>query len=199
VELPLPKLAFLDLETTGLDPASDEILEIGIVLTDRDLNTLATFQRVVCWPEIRYDTVTGEYEIPFGVHDVVEKMHQKTGLWEESYRSTKDLETVLTEAAFWLGQQNYENSVKGLPLYMAGNTIGFDRSFLQYKNPNFLGLFHYRSVDVSSLRILYEEWVENQDGPVEPSPRDADEHRVIPDCHDSINKLRFFRRKLFDA
>ena len=195
MELSLPFLAFLDLETTGLDPAADIILEIGIVLTDRNLETLAVFDRVVCWPELRYNPALQEMEIPFGVHDKVVEMHTKNGLWEESYRSTKDLEACLADAAYWLGQHMGDLDYK---VYMAGNTIGFDRQFLYMNDFKFLDIFHHRSVDVSSLRVLYEEWVTKEyDYATNAIPVDNDLHRAIPDCHDSINKLKFFRKSLF--
>jgi oligoribonuclease len=199
MEHTLPILAFLDLETTGLDPTSDAILEIGIVLTDWDLNVLATFHRVACWPEITYDVTTQEYDVPFGVHDSVVKMHHKNNLWAESYRSTKDFATCLREASFWLGQQLYETNASGLLPHLAGNSIWFDREFLAIQDWKFVKFFHHRLVDVSTLRTLYEPWVMDSDGPVEPMPGDGKDHRAIPDCHDSINKLRFFRRKLFNA
>jgi oligoribonuclease len=194
---PVPSLVFLDLETTGLDPSYDLILEIGMVVTDRDLNVLGEFVRTANWPEIRYSQTTGEYEVPFGVNKVVVEMHEKSGLWRDSYRSNKDLEDCFKESAFWLGQQLWDAPTKPP---MAGNTIGFDRTFIQYCGPKFLDLFHYRSVDVSSLRILYEEWILNDpaDTPREPMPVGNDMHRPIPDCIDSIEKLKFFRRKLFN-
>jgi oligoribonuclease len=191
-----PKFVFLDLETTGLDPDYDVILEIGMVIVDSDLNLLATFSRVATWDSITYDSKLNLYEPPFGVHKIVTDMHTENGLWEESYRSTKNLETCFENATFWIEQQVQVYTKDKLCL--AGNTIGFDRMFLQASNPKFLDLFHHRSIDVSSHRVLYEEWVMNSGENVEPMPVGNDLHRAVPDCLDSIEKLKFFKRKLYD-
>jgi oligoribonuclease len=187
---------YLDIETTGLDPHSDLILEMGMVLTDSKLNVLATWGETVNWPDIEYNIYEQTYEPPFGVHDAVVKMHTRNGLWQDSYRSNKTIEDVIASAAFWAGQQLFDADDK-VPL--CGNTIGFDKSFLYEADPKFLDLFHYRSVDVSSHKLCYIDWVLDspEDRPVEPIPEGNKLHRAVPDCLDSINEMAFFKRKLY--
>lgn len=186
-----PAFVFLDLETTGLDPIYDVILEIGMVIVDSELNLTHTWGRTANWEHITYDTRTGVYEPPFGVHKIVADMHTKNGIWEDCYRSTESIGMCMHKAHLWLDTV----LPKDHKIPMAGNTIGFDRSFLQAGFPGFLNLFHHRSIDVSSMRVLYEEWL--PDG--EPLPVGNDLHRAVPDCMDSIEKLRFFKKQLFNG
>ena len=187
---------FLDLETTGLDHKADIILEMGMVLTDRELNVLATWGETVNWPEIEYNMYEQTYEPPFGVHDEVVKMHHKNGLWQDSYRSNKTLEDVIASASFWAGQQLFDADGK-VPL--CGNTIGFDIRFLYEADEKFVDLFQYRSVDVSSHKLCYIDWVLDgpEDRPVEPLPVGNKLHRAVPDCLDSVAEMAFYKRKLY--
>lgn len=192
-----PKYVFLDLETTGLDPTFDVILEVGMVITDRDLNELASFSRTIKWDAIEYNQLTGEYTPPFGVGSVVTDMHENSGLWHDSYRSTFTQLDALSDASFWLGQQLYNAGGK-LPL--AGNNVSFDRTFLQLQDPKFIDQFDYHNFDMSSIKIAYVDWVEGdaytENNPVEALPVGNKLHRSVPDCLDSIQEARFFRRKM---
>ena len=182
-----PKYVFLDLETTGLDPTFDVILEMGMIITDRELNELASFGRTINWPAIEYNQLTGEYTPPFGVDDFVVRMHENSGLWHDSYRSKYSLTEAINDAAFWLGQQLFNASGK-LPL--AGNNVSFDRVFLQLKDPKFIDLFDYHNFDQSALKIAYVDWVDG----AQQLPVGNKLHRSIPDCLDSIQEARFFKK-----
>ena len=79
---------------------------------------------------------------------------------------------------------------------MGGSSITFDRSFLAQSMPKLLDAFHYRSVDVTSIRELAQRWrpdLKNQE------PRATAAHRVIPDIHDSIALLGFYRGAIFNT
>lgn len=184
--MPLDPFGFvLDLETTGLDPEFDVILEVGAILVDSELTELAWFNHVINWPEILYDQTTGEYTPPFGVHEKVVEMHTKNGLWKESYRTTNTVADSMTSLIVWA------NSLVSEKLPLIGNTIGFDKSFLS-KQFNMDEVFHYRSVDISSVKILNNAW-----GDQGTNPSGNQLHRSIPDCIDSINQLKFYKKKLF--
>jgi oligoribonuclease len=200
-QLRKPFAVALDIETTGLDPTSDVILEIGFMIVDRDLELVANWSRVVNWPSIRYDTVPGEYLPPFGVHQAVVEMHSKNNLWRDSYKSTHAIRPALIEAKQWL-KANLPvpvpelNGTDKLPLL--GSTIGFDKSFLAEADYSLLDLFSYRSIDVSSVKLLYNEWVTNEyDYATSSAPKGNKMHRVIPDIIDTLAELDFYRHSLF--
>lgn len=188
-----PAFVFLDLETTGLDPKTDQILELGMVITDKDLNQLAIFGETAQISGIEYDMVHQTYEPPFGIHEKVVEMHTASGLWQDSYRSTMTLADVFAKADSWLFHQ-LSDSVEPGELPLVGNTIGFDRSFIYEHHPVFLDAFHYRSLDISSIKIAYNAWWDKDDA---EQPVGNKLHRAVPDCLDSINELQFYRKHVF--
>lgn len=182
-----PFAIVLDLETTGLNHHTEEILELGAICVDSDLNEIDQFSSVIEFRDIEYDPTTGEYMPGFGIHDVVVKMHTKNGLWKDSYRIGVPIHDVIIA---------FEDWVKHLPttekLPLLGSTIGFDKMFLlenYWQTIN--SLFHYRSIDVSSIKVLTSAWKEN-DPPVGNKL-----HRSIPDCRDTINELKYYKRMLW--
>jgi oligoribonuclease (3'-5' exoribonuclease) len=92
-----PKFVFLDIETSGLDPDSDVILEWGMIITDRDLNMIKGFNEVVNWQLITHED-DGSFQPPFGVNKIVTDMHTKNNLWRESYYSTHSVWNAIRNA-----------------------------------------------------------------------------------------------------
>ena len=191
-------MIWCDLETTGLDPKKDCMLEVAIVLTDKNLNELMHYHRLIKSP-CSFDTLVGM--MPYEVL----KMHMESGLLGElneqyklhkdsEYRSelatpkalAEDLGQICERASIW-----EDHKVSRRPP-LAGSTIGFDRSFLV----SHLGhgwVSHYlshRSIDVSSIRELAERWAPTV---FENRPKDIEKkHRATGDVLASIDMLRYF-------
>ena len=166
-------LCWLDLETTGTDPAKDAILEIGITITTLDLGPGASFSWVV--------SAHGQYTYA-EVDPFVQKMHRHNGLWEESDNSDLKLEEAAEMAAKFIGQ----HKAKGSPL--CGNTISFDRNFLKAQAPGLLQYLHYRNIDVSTLKNMLAIHFPNAD----PYDKPKGNHRVLEDLQWSIAEYSYY-------
>ena len=173
-------LVWLDLETTGLDPVTDDILELGIVVTDDDVNEIARRSWVL------------HHEGPSArVGDFVRDMHTTNGLWSECAASTLSRRSVEREALLWLESVGVAHGAAPL----AGNTIGFDRSFLREGMSQLLGWFHYRSVDMSSLNEMARRW-----WPTLYDTRPSGKaHRALDDLDVSIALARHYRQHLAEC
>jgi oligoribonuclease len=164
-------LAWVDLETTGLDPNKDNILEFGTVITNLNLE-----------PVTSYGAFLVKSLLDWEQHDtVVQEMHKESGLKKDLDSgycfSTTDLDIVLKD---WFGLFKENNDVERL--YLAGSSIQFDHSFMVVHLPLTEKLFHHRLVDASLFKIIAE--MKNLDithTKVEPK------HRVMSDIMSSIN------------
>lgn len=168
-------IAWLDVETTGLDPAEGHLLEVGIILTDNALVEQHRAQVVIAPPSgavVRMDAT-------------VKAMHEDNGLWAEARMLGVPLYRADIALSEWLRKHCEE------PPVMAGSTVGFDRKWIEAKLPRLAREFHYRSIDVSSLKELNRrlkfagEW---------SSARKT--HRALDDIEDSIRELRWYLSEL---
>lgn len=171
-------LVWVDLETTGLDARSDSILEVGLVITDGDLNMTATTARLVA-PTRR---LLGQAD------PVVRDMHAASGLTRELEDgwglARVDAERVLVD---WLSER-----VPADTSPMCGSSVNFDRGFLNEQMPILAAHFHYRNIDVSTIKELVRRWY-----PQAEPPHSRGAHRALLDLRDSINELRFYREHFF--
>lgn len=190
-------LAFTDLETTGLVAHDCAVLEVGCVVTDDALNEVARFARVVYNHQAPYlrmidPTDDGQVEAAHkvtGIEPVVIKMHAATGLWAECVGNSSTIDVVDEEFTAFL-----EEHARGAQL--AGNTISFDRAFLQVHCPFAHKVLHYRNFDCSTLnefaRRFYPQVYEGR-------PKlEKVAHRSLADVHDSIGLARYYRGRLGD-
>lgn len=184
-------LAWVDIETTGTDEDKDAILELGIVVTPMpnfddpdyqhgwyqgvpDLGVLASFTRV-CRPSRDVSL--------HNISPYVWNLHQENGLWNESMNSEDSFEDIIREGAHFMKQ----HQAFGSP--MCGNSIHFDRRFLQAGAPDFVKLFHYRNLDVSSIKNM----VNHHLGQVPPWQEPAKKpHRVLEDLHNTLEEYRYY-------
>ncbi len=175
---PEAPLVWMDMEMSGLDPATCEILEVAVIITDGNLNELAIGPEIVIhWPNAVLDAMDGWCT----------EHHGKSGLTAAVRAST----TTLAEAETALLAFLQEGTPKGAsPL--CGNTIHQDRAFLQKGMAAVDAHLHYRNVDVSTLKELVRRWY-----PDLPKFEKRETHRALDDIRESIAELRYYRERVF--
>ena len=173
-------LIWIDLEMTGLCTRTDSIIEIATIITDKHLNELAEGPVLA----IRQSAETMD-----AMDDWNTRQHGKSGLTErvlESRVSTRDAELATLEfLAEW---------VDGGASPMCGNSICQDRRFLAREMPELERFFHYRNLDVSTLKILAQNWAPA----IAAGFAKESEHLALADIRDSIAELEHYRARLFD-
>jgi len=173
-----PRFVWCDLEMTGLCPQRCAIIEIGLILTDKELNPLAELERAIWQPESVLEAME-----PF-----VRQMHTRNGLLERVRASAHSLRAVEKEVMALLA----EHFAPGEGI-LAGNSIHTDRSFIAQHMPGVDRLLHYRMVDVSSLKELVRAWYPQAAG---RSKADT-QHTALADVQASIGELAFYRHSFF--
>ncbi|GAP67286.1 oligoribonuclease [Mizugakiibacter sediminis] len=168
-------LIWIDLEMTGLDPDRDSILEIATVVTDRDLHVLAEGPVFA----VRHELARLE-----AMDDWNRNQHGKSGLWRRVLESSVDHAEAEARTLEFL-----ELWVAPGKSPMCGNSICQDRRFLYRQMPRLERFFHYRNLDVSTLKELARRWAPDLlKGFVKEST-----HTALADIHDSIAELRYYR------
>ncbi len=168
-------LIWLDLEMTGLNTATDRIIEIATIVTDAYLNILAEGPVLaIHQPE----------EILANMDDWNKKQHKKTGLLTRVRNSTIDEAHAEAMTLEFLIQYVPE---KKSP--MCGNSICQDRRFLYRCMPKLEQFFHYRNLDVSTLKELAKRW----NPEVFNGVKKNNKHIALDDIKDSIEELQFYR------
>ena len=168
-------LAWLDLETTGLEPKEDDILEIALMITEDEAIVPGIFAYTSTILPIRKSFQEME--------ELVQNMHTTSSLWNDVMWFGQTVENVQDEIVYVL--QKYD--LKNVPL--CGSSVHFDRAFLKEHMPRVERLFSYRNVDVSTLKELAIRWGY-------PVPEKADAHRAGPDILESIEHLNFYRKNM---
>lgn len=187
----------LDLESTGLNPHEELILEVGVLLIDRRFDIVDTLQVVISSPSTRFrihELKKLAEKGDEGAARVVE-MHTANGLFKAI-----EAENGLSrdEAVDQLQHFIDQHGAAGLPL--TGSSVHFDRRFLQEQMPHVERLFHYRNIDVSSIREwvatyrpeLFRDFVEPQRENLHPRML----HRAVSDCKDTLDELRLYTEVL---
>jgi oligoribonuclease len=174
-------LIWIDLEMTGLEPESDVIIEIATIVTDAQLNVLAEGPSLVIHqPDAIMD----------GMDEWCTNQHGGSGLTARVKAST--ISVAEAEQATIEFLQDYVAAGKS-PI--CGNSIGQDRRFLVKYMPALNDYFHYRNLDVSTLKELARRWKpEALDGLVKKGT-----HLAMDDIKDSIEELKHYRNTFIDA
>jgi oligoribonuclease len=174
-------LIWIDLEMTGLDTASDAIIEIATVVTDRHLNELA---------EGPVFAIHQPRSVMDAMDDWNTRQHAESGL------TGRVLESEITARRAELATLDFLTSwVDPGASPMCGNSICQDRRFLAREMPELERFFHYRNLDVSTLKILARHWAPD----VAAGFTKESSHRALADIRDSIAELAWYRSELFDA
>jgi oligoribonuclease len=174
-------IVWVDLEMTGLEPDSDVIIEIAVIVTDGQLES------VVEGPDL---VIRATDEELLRMPPVVVEMHRASGLTDVVRASEIDVPQAEQEALAFI--KRHVPLARSAPL--AGNSIGTDRAFLRRHMPELEGYLHYRNVDVSTLKELIGRWYP---GLLDERPDKEGGHRAMADIRESINELRWYREKVF--
>ena len=176
-------LAWIDLEMTGLDADRDVILEIAALVTDDDLNLVADGPDLV---------VHQPNEALDAMDKVVTKMHRVSGLRTAVEASTVSLADAGQAVLDFLRQHVADPGT--VPL--CGNSIATDRRFLARHLPDLDAFFHYRSIDVSTVKELCRRWYPDA---FAAAPVKAGHHRALDDIRESVAELAYYRSAIFRA
>lgn len=172
---------WIDLEMTGLDASKDVILEIASLITDTQLNIIAQGPHYV----INQPNDLLESMIP-----LVHKMHTQSGLIDLVRTSTTTLEQAAQETYAFLKKHGERRKI-----FLAGNSVWMDRTFLDRYMPKITGFIHYRLVDVSTLKLLTQAWYPEQTAK-KPDDKKGN-HRALDDVFESLAELKLYKNNFF--
>jgi oligoribonuclease len=170
------RLIWIDLEMTGLDSATDSIIEIATLVTDQDLNILAE------GPELAINHAIERLE---AMDDWNRRTHRASGLWDRVIASNISLAQAEAVTIGFLSEWVHPNKSP-----ICGNSICQDRRFLARLMPGLEKYFHYRNLDVSTLKELARRW----------SPALLDgfnktgSHTALADIRESVHELAYYRQ-----
>ena len=168
-------LIWVDLEMTGLDPDNDVVIEIATIVTDSNLNSLAEGPVIAIHQSDEYLDNMDEWNTTH---------HTSSGLVDRVRASEYDERRAAAETIAFLEQWVPENSSP-----MCGNTICQDRRFMARHLPELEAYFHYRNLDVSTLKILMQRWRPE----LEAGFRKSAVHLALDDIRESIDEMRYYR------
>ena len=170
-------LIWIDLEMTGLDTFQDRVIEIATIVTDKDLNIIEE------GPVIAIKTPE---EFLDGMDDWNTNQHNKSGLVERIKNSTytyTDAQAMTIEFLYKYVDHNKSP--------MCGSGICQDRRFLARCMPELENFFHYRNLDVSTIKELVNRWYPKVRFRKDP------QHLALQDIRDSIEELQYYRKTIF--
>jgi len=169
-------LIWIDLEMTGLKPESDSILEIATVITDSELQELAVGPVLA---------IQHTLEVLQSMDDWNREHHSASGLWRRVLSSEESLQTAEQKTLEFLRQWTRSGSSP-----MCGNSICQDRRFLYRLMPELQSWFHYRNLDVSTLKELAARWAPQ----VLAAHQKENRHEALSDIRESISELAHYRK-----
>lgn len=169
------RLIWIDLEMTGLDTGRDSILEVATIVTDADLNVLAE------GPEL---AIAHPLDALEAMDEWNRNQHGNSGLWRRVLEEGVPLAEAEARTLAFLREW-----VPARASPMCGNSICQDRRFLHRLMPELEGHFHYRNLDVSTIKELARRWAPE----VLQGVRKQAAHTALSDVRDSIGELRHYR------
>ncbi|AUD78131.1 oligoribonuclease [Kangiella profundi] len=173
-------LIWVDLEMTGLDPETDVVIEIATIVTDKDLNILAEGPVIA---------IHQPDEVLDNMNEWCVVQHGKSGLTERVRQSTIDEDEASELTLAFLKQWVDEGKSP-----MCGNSICQDRRFMVKHMPKLETYFHYRHIDVSTLKELARRWKPS----ILNGLTKAATHLALDDIRESIEECRYYREHFID-
>lgn len=173
-------LIWIDLEMTGLDPKTDRIIEIATIVTDSDLNILAEGPVIAVHQSDEQLALMDEWN---------QNTHGNSGLIDRVRKSTISEQQAEQQTIAFLQQWVPENCSP-----ICGNTIGQDRRFLFNYMPKLEKYFHYRYLDVSTIKELAKRWKPE----ILKGITKQGTHQALDDIRDSISELVYYRQYFFN-
>jgi len=167
-------LVWIDLEMSGLDYNKDVIIEIAAIVTDADLNIIATGPNLI---------VNQPDDILDNMNPWCMEVHSQSGLIEASKKSTISVAQAEEEVLRFLEEHCDKNNAP-----LCGNTVWFDKLFLKKDMPLILDYLHYRIVDVTAFKIMLGQWAGK-----DIIFKKNNSHRALDDIKESIAELKFYR------
>ena len=174
------RIVWVDCEMTGLDLATDALVEVAALVTDSELNVLGDGVDVVIRPP---------QEALDQMREVVRTMHTTSGLLSEL---ADGMTMAEAEEAVLAHVREHVPEPRKAPL--AGNSVGTDKGFLVRDMPALDAHLHYRIIDVSSVKELSRRWFPRA---YYAAPAKAGGHRALADIRESIVELRYYREAVF--
>ncbi len=169
-------LIWIDMEMTGLNPQTDRIIEVALVMTDSELNFIAEAPTCV---------VSQSDEVMDNMDKWNTSTHTKSGLIDR----VKQSQLTETEVEVQMLEFLKQHVAEGISP-MCGNSICQDRRFLANYMPQLEAYFHYRNLDVSTLKELVKRWKPEIKSGVVKNGR----HEALADIYDSIEELKYYRK-----
>ena len=174
-------MVWVDLETSGIDVETKAILEVAMIITDKELNVIAEGPELV---------IHQSDEVLENLDDWCRRQYRASGLIDEVRRSSVTLAQAEKELVSFASQYC---PPRACPL--CGNAICFDRRFIIRYMPRLNSLLSYRNVDVSTIKELVGRWYPDKLAGIGTSK--TSKHRALSDIHESIGELLHYRQTVF--
>lgn len=172
---PSDHILWVDLEMTGLDADKDVILEVAAIATDWDFNEIASFETVIHQSD----------DILANMNPWCITQHGSSGLTERSRQSKISQKAAETKLVSFINK----NFSRDQPVLLAGNSIHMDRRFISAQWPRVEAKLHYRMLDVSAWKVVFE-------GKFKKKFAKPQDHRALGDIRGSIMELQYYLSKL---
>jgi oligoribonuclease len=174
-------LVWIDCEMTGLDPATDVLLEIATIITNYDLEIIARGPVLaIRQSDARLQKMDAWNTRTHGASGLIDRVRQEGVAVAEAERQTLN----------FVKRYCYKQTAP-----LCGNSIGQDKRFLARYMPALHDFLHYKVIDVSSVKLLVSEWY----GGKYEAPKKKELHRALDDIEESIAELDYYRKNVFVA
>ena len=174
------RILWVDLEMTGLDPIEDQILEVAAIVTDWNFTEFATYEGVV---QVGPELLTQRMEVSKAFWDA--HPAARDGLIRQNSEQGRPGEVIETELLAFID----EHFEKEKPVLLAGNSIHQDRRFINNEWQRLDSRLHYRMLDVSAWKVVFE-------GKFKKKFAKPEEHRALGDIRGSIMELQYYLGKI---
>jgi len=176
------KILWIDLEMTGLDPIEDRILEIAAIVTDWDMKELATYEAAVkVSPELVEDRMfKGPSADFYNAHS-----ENRSALVAQNLEQGRPDHVIEDELLAFIA----EHFDEAKPVLLAGNSIHMDRRFIISRWPRFDAKLHYRMLDVTAWKVVFE-------GKFRKKFAKPEAHRALADIRGSIEELQYYLKRV---